>query len=475
MECPKILDNKYIIQEKIGCGGEGYAYLVKEKETERILVAKILKKIEEEYEDEDENEKEKKNDGLIKNIDIFKKISSINPPNPYIIGCILSGNGVITKGKEIIKTRNYFIVEFAPKGDLLKYVKYAQGFKEKHAKLIFQKILIGVQALHISGIYHLDLKLENIILDKDYNPKICDFGLATNDKGKLIDNIGTKGYKAPQIFELNGYKGEKADIFSLGCILFNLVVGTPAFKSAESDDETYKYIIRKKIDKFFEKINYILNGIESLSPEFKDIYIKMIAYEEKDRPNNIKEILEHKWFNEINCLKDEKKKEFENEVYNIFIEKEKKVRESLGNNSYDLRDNDYYSSSTDTRGLSEEFNEYFPSELVPKNKNFVLEINNYIKIKGKFNYYIFMNTLVNQIQNEYENNENENCNIEESKKSYKCDLIFEGDNYDNCIIQLKLYKSGDNEFILRFLRKAGELSEYYAKLDKIIYLVKKLL
>ena len=102
MECQKkILVDKYIIQEKIGSGGEGYAYLVKEKDTERILVAKILKKIEEEYEDEDENEKEKKNDGLIKKIDIFKKISSINPPNPYIIGCILSGNGVITKGKEI--------------------------------------------------------------------------------------------------------------------------------------------------------------------------------------------------------------------------------------------------------------------------------------------------------------------------------------------------------------------------------------
>ena len=86
-----------------------------------------------------------------------------------------------------------------------------------------------------------------------------------------------------------------------------------------------------------------------------------------------------------------------------------------------------------------------------------------------------MNTLVTKIQNEYENNESENCNIEESKKSYKCDLIFEGDNNEECTIQLKLYKSEDNEFILRFLRKDGELSEYYAKLDKIIDLAKKLL
>ena len=473
MECQKkILVDKYIIQEKIGSGGEGYAYLVKEKDTERILVAKILKKIDEDEDEEDEDEKNEKNNKLNKKFDIFNTIRSINPPNPYIIGCILAGNGTITKDKEIIKTRNYFIVEFAPKGDLYKYVKYAQGFKENHTKVIFQKILMGVQALHESGIYHLDLKLENIVLDNDFNPKICDFGLATNEKGKLIDNIGTKGYKAPQIVELSGYSGEKADIFSLGCILFNLITGTIAFENAESNNAVYKYIITKKIDKFFEKIDNILNRTESLSPAFKELYPRMIAYEEKDRPKNIKEILEDKWFNDLKDVK--KKKELEDEVKKIFLEKEKKVNEILGDNPYDLQESDYYSSSTD-RGLDEEINEYFPSELVPKNKKVILEINNHFKIKGKLNYNKFMNTLVTKIQNEYENNESENCNIEESKKSYKCDLIFEGDNNDKCTIQLKLYKSGDNEFILRFLRKAGELSEYYAKLDKIIYLVKKLL
>ena len=83
-----------------------------------------------------------------------------------------------------------------------------EGFQEKHAKIIFSKILEGVQFIHDSDICHLDLTLDNILLDDKYNPIITDFGLSTenikdkNDKYKLINDgvvKGTEPYICPDM------------------------------------------------------------------------------------------------------------------------------------------------------------------------------------------------------------------------------------------------------------------------------------
>ena len=65
------------------------------------------------------------------------------------------------------------------------------------------------------------------------------------EKGILNYRVGTINYQPPQMFEIPiKYIGEKADIFSLGCVLFALVVGHPWFSSAEKDDDCYRYIYR---------------------------------------------------------------------------------------------------------------------------------------------------------------------------------------------------------------------------------------
>ena len=119
----------------------------------------------------------------------------------------------------------------------------AGGFSERCAKPIFKKILLGVQALHNSGVYHLDLKVDNIVLDNHFNPKITGFKHASLENGILTKNVGTKNCKPPQMFESPiRYTGEKADIFSLGCVLFALVAKDPWFYEATSTDKYYRYI-----------------------------------------------------------------------------------------------------------------------------------------------------------------------------------------------------------------------------------------
>ena len=488
----KILDNKYIIEQRLGSGGEGIAYLVKDKDStdpELKLVAKILEfegnENEEEYE-KDESIKEK----IKHTIQIFEKVRSMSPPHPNVIRCYTQNKGKIVRDGKLLKNRNYFIFEYAPKGDLWKITQLAGGFGERCAKPIFQKILLGVQALHNSGIYHLDLKVDNIILDNDYNPKICDFGFATLKNGILTDEVGTRNYKPPQMFENPiKYTGEKADIFSLGCILFALVAKGPWFYEAKANDDCYKYIYRNKIEDYFNMLSAKTHKVNTLTKEFKDLYIKMIAYKEKDRPS-IKDILNDVWFNEIRNLNDEAKLALDNEIRAQFLEKEKRISQLIGKFPHILDQIETF--PTDTRGVNgSKRKPTFKNDINPKYKKFeFVNDNHYIQLKGKINLKYFMNKLIDNIINEYGE---DNIEVIASNYKYKCDLVFiennnneENKNNDNeeedadkeesnenkCTIQLKLYKTGEEEFCLRFLRKLGNLPQYYLIIKKIFELAR---
>ena len=87
-------------------------------------------------------------------------------------------------------------------------------------------MLLPIEYLHSLGIVHRDLKLENLLVDQDMNIKFVDFGFATN---KNIDSLtefrGTQSYMAPEIRKGEIYDGRSTDIFSMGVILFTLVIG----------------------------------------------------------------------------------------------------------------------------------------------------------------------------------------------------------------------------------------------------------
>lgn len=292
------------------------------------------------------------------------------------------------------------------------------------------------------------------------------------------------------------YTGEKADVFYLGCILFLLVVGRRGFLYATKSDKYYSQIIKKNKNAYFKalKIQGNIGFISELSPEFKDLFVKIIAYKESDRPN-IKEIINDKWFDELR--NDEEKKKIEKELKDMFIEKEKKVIDFIqANPNYSISDPE--KTFKGNRSLDDDFEEeIFPQNLIPKKKNIELGMDVYIKIKGNLDYYRFMNSLVDKIKKEFEN-ENYIINNSKAKEKYEFAIIFEADDDDkgeekdeenldlndfedkkqDCVIQLKLYESSEennNEYVLKLLRKSGDLGKYYSKAVKIIDLAKKLL
>ena len=154
-----------------------------------------------------------------------------------MINIIEIGKGEIVRNKREKKISKYFIMENYPNGNIFDYIYYRKsGLGELHSKIIFQKILKGFECCHEHNICHRDIKLENLLLDDEYIPKICDFGLATLESFDDVDCGGTKEYKPPEINGENKYDCLKVDIFYLGSALMLLTTGLPGFLMPNKDD-----------------------------------------------------------------------------------------------------------------------------------------------------------------------------------------------------------------------------------------------
>jgi 5'-AMP-activated protein kinase catalytic alpha subunit len=86
----------------------------------------------------------------------------------------------VVKLHEVLSSRSKFfiVMEIVPDGDLFSYLEKKDFLPENEARNIFQQIICGLEFCHIRNINHRDLKIENILLDKKGDVKICDFGLS---------------------------------------------------------------------------------------------------------------------------------------------------------------------------------------------------------------------------------------------------------------------------------------------------------
>ena len=325
------LDNHYNLIRFLDKGGFSKIYLVYNLNDNNRYAARIRRN--------DLNDLNLQDESFQQEIEMTSLASGLN--NPYIIHLNRFGVGTMIESGTITNDVNYMILEYCSRGDLFKYIYKIKGFIERHAKYIFKKILLGVQALHRAGYCHRNLKLQNILLDHNYNPKISCFIFVTkfqqnNQPIMLNDFVGTMNYASPQIFSHNPYNGEKADIFSLGVILFILVTGILGFSKASKQDLYYRFIMLRFINKYWNTLNdHLANSDINLSDEFKDLYISMVQYNENDRPN-IEQILNHHWFDEINNLNNEDLNELEIDVRNEFLSRVNQIDQD----NQDNQDND---------------------------------------------------------------------------------------------------------------------------------------
>ena len=126
-------------------------------------------------------------------------------------------------------TELYLILEYVQGGELFDHLCQRGKLPVPEALNYFQQIIGAMDYCHRFNIAHRDLKPENILLDKEFNVKIADFGMAAWQNGMLRTSCGSPHYAAPEIVQGHTYNGSAADIWSCGVILYALLTGKLPF------------------------------------------------------------------------------------------------------------------------------------------------------------------------------------------------------------------------------------------------------
>jgi len=137
----------------------------------------------------------------------------------------------------------YIVLELCRKRSLMELHKRRKAITEPETRYFLHQILLGCLYLHDNKIIHRDLKLGNVFLNDNMEVKIGDFGLATKvdyDGERKRTLCGTPNYIAPEVLGKKGHSYE-VDVWSLGCILYTLLVGKPPFETQTLKD-TYTRI-----------------------------------------------------------------------------------------------------------------------------------------------------------------------------------------------------------------------------------------
>ena len=200
----------------------------------------------------------------------------------------------------------------------------------------------------------------------------------------------------------------------------------------------------------------------------------MVAYNPKKRPT-IDEILnKSKWLNEINILNDENKKnldiEVKNELMNIYNEKIKNISDDPNDTTVPDKDKLILAEKimpvgyNASRALDDEEEEkiFYNNNLMPKKiSQERINLNLCIIIEGYIPGTKFMNTIYNKINSNEEITNNISFEASETDLKFRIDFIGNEKNYKDCSIDIELFEYKNNRYILEFLRKSGEISDYY--------------
>lgn len=228
----------------------------------------------------------------------------------------------------------YFVMDYIPGGDLMSLLIKLGIFQENLARFYIAELTCAVESVHKMGFIHRDIKPDNILIDRDGHIKLTDFGLCTgfrwthnskyyqpNDharqdsmepmedwadenKCKLLERrrriehqrclahslVGTPNYIAPEVLLRTGYT-QLCDWWSVGVILYEMLVGSPPFL-ANTPAETQHKVINWQTTLHIPKE-------AKLSNEGTDLILKLCCSCEKRLGKNATEVKSHPFFKEI--------------------------------------------------------------------------------------------------------------------------------------------------------------------------------
>ncbi|AES92073.1 putative protein kinase CAMK-CAMKL-CHK1 family [Medicago truncatula] len=188
------------------------------------------------------------------------------------------------------KTKIYMVLEYVTGEELFDKIASKGKLPEGEGRKLFQQLIDGVSYCHSKGVFHRDLKLENVLVDAKGNLKITDFGLSALPQqfradGLLHTTCGSANYVAPEILANRGYNGASSDVWSCGVILYVVLTGFLPF-----DDRNLAVLYQKVLKGDFQKPKWLSAGAQNI--------IKRILDPNPKTRITMAEIKEDLWFKE---------------------------------------------------------------------------------------------------------------------------------------------------------------------------------
>ena len=145
--------------------------------------------------------------------------------------------------------RLYFVMEYVCGGELFFHIGRERRFSESRVRFYASQMVLALHHLHQKEIVYRDMKLENLLLDAEGNIKITDFGLVKDGIGThdmTSTFCGTPEYLPPEVLEEENY-GRSVDWWSLGIVLYELLVGRPPFTHSQNMEKLFYNILHEPI------------------------------------------------------------------------------------------------------------------------------------------------------------------------------------------------------------------------------------
>ncbi|KAJ8066930.1 hypothetical protein OCU04_004314 [Sclerotinia nivalis] len=224
---------------------------------------------------------------------------------------------------------NFFFAELM-ECDLAAIVRSGQPLTDAHFQSFIYQILCGLKYIHSANVLHRDLKPGNLLVNADCELKICDFGLARGfsvdpeeNAGYMTEYVATRWYRAPEIMLSFQSYTKAIDVWSVGCILAELLGGRPFFKGRDyvdqlnqilhilgtPNEETLSRIGSPRAQEYVRNLPYMAKRpfptlFPNANPDALDLLDHMLAFDPSSRID-VETALEHPYLHIWHDASDE--------------------------------------------------------------------------------------------------------------------------------------------------------------------------
>ena len=251
----------------IGCGGYSNVVLARKKDSGRLYAIKIIKK--------DSTYMETNKSVYLAESNIMKKLSG----SPFIVNLYYT-----------FQTENelYFVMDPWVGGTLFHFFTHcARGDVSIHiVKFYLAEIIVALEKIHSRNVMYRDLKPENILIDVDGHIKISDFGLSKSIQRRDETSWtfwGSPEYLPPEML-LGQEHSRSVDFYTLGCLMYEMIVGFPPFHSVDKKN-LYKRIIKGNI-----------RFPTAVDKTAKKLMVWLLSSDPENRPIEFSQIKQHEFF-----------------------------------------------------------------------------------------------------------------------------------------------------------------------------------